>query len=268
MVIGKYYVTGAGEPFWNMAFDEWMFERVCRRKDSCGALLRLYSWESAAITIGYNQNLSTTVDLSLLEDDIPIIRRVTGGRAIYHDPTELTFSLMLDIEILPEGGRSLSKANERISRAVTDFLGRVGINAAWSERSDRSYSGRPAGHLKSCFGSVSKYEVLAGRHKIAGGAQRRIGTGLIHQGSIKLNGISDCPAIGQSGDFSEKKAAGSSEPQKHHEIGEISTTFAGVFSREFAIDFHPAQVAAEEPDEIETYKVFLRENCLGKRRFY
>ncbi|UCD93393.1 MAG: hypothetical protein JSU69_06355 [Candidatus Zixiibacteriota bacterium] len=264
--VGEYYVTPGGGPFWNMAFDEWLFDRVRRREDLSRAFLRLYSWASPAVTIGYNQDLSRVVDLTLLDDEIPVIRRVTGGRAIHHDPTELTFSLILDIAILSESRQSLSKTNGQISRAVTDFLRRMGINATRADRSDLSYLGGLSGHLKSCFGSVSKYEVLAGQNKIAGGAQRRLGSCLIHQGSIKLSGVSDCPAIGQSGSLSTADPPPRSFESR--QTGEISAMFAGVFSRRFSIDFQPKRISDRETPQIQFYEDILRENSLSKRRFY
>ena len=47
-----------------------------------------------------NQRDETALDFTKLNGINPI-RRITGGRAIYHDPSELTYSIAFDIDNLP-----------------------------------------------------------------------------------------------------------------------------------------------------------------------
>ncbi|MCK4573421.1 MAG: hypothetical protein KAU36_03575, partial [candidate division Zixibacteria bacterium] len=83
----------AAGPHFNMAFDEWLFARACESPGSI--MLRLYSWRPGAITFGFNQKEQTAVDCERL-NGTPLIRRVTGGRALYHDPSELTYAIAVN----------------------------------------------------------------------------------------------------------------------------------------------------------------------------
>lgn len=194
---GAYYYNPKSEPFFAMAFDNWLFDRIQNDKSFPRVILRLYSWKSPAITLGYNQNIVKAVDFNMLGEDIPVIKRITGGRAIYHDEKEITFSLTADLRIFPEKDRSLSKTNQLISGAVVKVLESVGVSSSWAKKSDSTFSLTASKRVESCFSSHSRYEILSPNGKIVAGAQRRVGDYFIHQGSLKINGISDCPAIGQ-----------------------------------------------------------------------
>jgi len=91
-----FYRHCAADPFFNTAFDEMMLDFVLGRPDVI--LLRLYTWMPGTITIGLNQEMERALDVSRL-GNTPLIRRVTGGRAVYHDPTELTYAVAVN----PEG---------------------------------------------------------------------------------------------------------------------------------------------------------------------
>ena len=61
--------------------------------------LRLYAWQPHAVSLGYFQALS---DFGDLPPGTPVVRRTTGGGAIFHGD-ELTYSLALDAIALPSG---------------------------------------------------------------------------------------------------------------------------------------------------------------------
>lgn len=267
MMVGRYYITPRGTPYFNMALDEWLFSRVRKESEFCGVILRLYSWKSEAITIGYNQLLQEAVDFSRLGDNVPIIRRITGGRAIYHDSTELTFSFSLNSEVLPCGLRTLSETNKMISDSVVEILNSAGINATGASRSDPSFKGSSRFRNKSCFGSLARYEIVSDGSKIAAGAQRRIGSYLIHQGSIKINGISECPAIGQTGEDGKKAYGSVNKRTKNYALDEFSVDFGRVFSSNLGMELENSEVSKGDGEEIERFRLNLVENILNRRRF-
>jgi len=262
MLAGKYYITAEGDPYYNMALDEWAFGKIQTDSRGCPAMLRLYTWNRGAITFGYNQKFEKAIDTALLEDEVPIIRRVTGGRAIFHDPTELTFSLIMNIDLLPGEKRSLGATNALISDALVAVLKRLGNPVSWLDQSDPDFIGGINGRMKSCFGSVSKYEIIAGVSKIAGGAQRRVGDSLIHQGSIKINGISACPAVGQE---PLEVTSGSNKQKMFYTISDFASIFGEVFGEIFGITFEPSDFFADELEEIGNLRVSLIEKCFEKR---
>ncbi len=257
---GEFYSHNAASAWFNMAFDEWLFERL-REKESPALYVRLYTWEKGAITFGYNQRYDKAVNSELLEDGVAVIRRITGGRAIYHDPSELTLTVAARTDLLPEQNRSLSATNRIISSAIVSALKAAGLETAWKRHSDREFVEKS--ELSSaCFDSVTRYEVTAGQNKIAGGAQRRIGNRFIHQGSLKVNGVTACPAVGQK----EAKA-----PRPEEEGGgrltldSFSPYLTGEFASVFGIPLRPVELNREERLQVADEMAFLKKNPLSKR---
>ncbi len=263
MKTGRYFITPLCDPYYNMALDEWLFFRLCNRRIENEAILRLYSWKTEAITIGYNQDISKTVDRPLLDRNVPIIKRITGGRAIYHDLSEITFSLIIGLDIMPDRLRSLSETNRLISQTLVNIFREIGIVTAWEKKSQEGLvSVDRRRDMKSCFNSVSRYELTAGRTKIAAGAQRRKGDYMIHQGSIKISGLAACPAIGQKADFtimSNRQIVG-----KIYSIDDISNVFCIHFSDRLGIDFKSSWFSSSEKVEIANYIKKFREKYYEK----
>lgn len=267
MESGEYFITPNGDPYFNMALDEWLFKRLRKKLSPCKAILRLYTWEREAITIGYNQSISKAVDWSKIPKELPIIRRITGGRAIHHDATELTFSLALDLGDLPHRLQALSETNRLISESVVKSFDILGIEAGWARTSDLSFKRDPGRQKKSCFGSLSQYEVISGQAKVAAGAQRRVESCLIHQGSIKINGISYCPAVGQGSNCGDCDNVTGDNRQHSVTIDDFSAVFGEVLSVNLGVDFRTSTFSPGELEEIERYRVNLTESCLNKRGF-
>lgn len=142
-------------------------------------LFRVYAFSQPTITIGYNQR-TDGLDRKLCEKEgIPIVRRPTGGRAILHH-NELTYSV-----VVPPGqvlsSLSVSESYRLISTALSEAFSLIGMNVGLMP-------GERGWHkTASCFASSSKYELSAGGKKLVGSAQRRLGKGLLQQGSILLD---------------------------------------------------------------------------------
>lgn len=172
--------------YFNMAFDEWLFEQVLKNRDQI--YLRLYSWsDRGGITFGVNQQLAKAVDLDRA-DGIPIIRRITGGRAIYHDPSELTYSVALNSRQLSEKeDLSLSESSQKIAQMLVLFLDKAGIESHYVRKSSPENARPDFFHRQPCFESFAKYELASAGRKVIASAQRRFEGCLLQHGSIKLN---------------------------------------------------------------------------------
>jgi lipoate-protein ligase A len=253
MKIGRFYITPTGEPFYNMALDEWLFEDIQKESSTSPVVLRLYSWKSEAITIGYNQKASKTIDRLLLDTDIPIIRRITGGRAIYHDLSEITFSFAVCLDMLPKNLRSLSETNRLISQTLIEILKEIGIKAFWGKKTlERNPNVRSDNRrTMSCFNSVSRYELVSDQSKVVAGAQRRKGCFMIHQGSIKINGIIACPAIGQRENFC--MSAKYKNSGIHYSIDDFFGVFERIFGAHFGFDFKTSRFSSSKQEEFERF---------------
>lgn len=78
------------DPYFNMAFDEYCL--VQKPFDSAF----FYIWRNRpSVIVGVNQDVYNEVNLEYLaENDISLVRRVTGGGAVYHDLQNVNYSIV------------------------------------------------------------------------------------------------------------------------------------------------------------------------------
>ena len=187
MVVAPLYMHHGADPFFNMAFDEWMFGCVLTQPGMI--LVRLYSWSPGAITFGLNQRESSAYDHAAL-GDTPAIRRVTGGRAIYHDPSEITYSVAINTQNLVHerlaGG--VSQSSTAIAETLAEFVRLQGVPADYQKQSSADNARPDFFHTAPCFASHARYELIAKGRKIVASAQRRLDEAFLQHGSIKLTG--------------------------------------------------------------------------------
>jgi len=103
----------------NMALDELLLERA--ERDRGAPVLRLYSFDPPAITIGAHQDPLEILDLEAVRSDgLDCVRRITGGRALLHEG-ELTYCV-----VAPAGaagfGNGRAETFMRISSALRAAL--------------------------------------------------------------------------------------------------------------------------------------------------
>lgn len=86
--------------YWNMALDEAVLN-ACSEKRSPNTL-RFFKWTPSCATIGKNQSLNDEINIKFAkEKGFNIIRRITGGGAVFHDSTgEITYSIICPIKFL------------------------------------------------------------------------------------------------------------------------------------------------------------------------
>lgn len=170
---------------YNMALDEVLFESA---EGMDRQLWRLYLWDPPAVSIGRNQKVRESVNLDILKrDKIEMVRRPTGGRAIWHCG-DVCFT---HCGISPSEGESMSAFKDdyiRTAETLVRFLDALGIRAQISP--GHAPSGSVRGAFKSpCFMSSGRYEITIGGKKIAGIAQYRTGNRFLIQGSIRLSPV-------------------------------------------------------------------------------
>ena len=80
--------------YWNMALDEAILKAVIEKRSP--NTLRFFKWNPSTINIGRNQSLSDEVDVKVAkEKGFDIVRRITGGGAVFHDQDrEITYSIV------------------------------------------------------------------------------------------------------------------------------------------------------------------------------
>jgi lipoate-protein ligase A len=186
-----------------MACDHMLAERVGR--GDAAPVLRLYAWHPPAVSVGYNQSLREVAHRipELTRQGIDVVRRPTGGAAVFHS-NEVTYSVAASRAggLLAGGPRA---ACGRIHAAIRAGLQSLGIAeltlhepartprpGAAAAPSGTGASGRPTS--EACFASASRSEVAWRGRKLVGSAQRRLGGALLQHGSILLDG--DQSALG------------------------------------------------------------------------
>ena len=176
----------------NMATDAFLLDLAGQKTES--PIIRIYGWDEPSITIGHHQRVERAVDISLL-GKTPIVRRVTGGRALLHDDLELTYAVAGDFVRFGSLGADLSDSYHLIAQAIIAFYKTCGWTAEMARR-DLPVSLSHARSLqKGCFATVSQYEITVGNAKVAAGSQRRSRNSFIQHGSIKLAVPLSHPAI-------------------------------------------------------------------------
>ena len=88
----RYYLeTGQVDPAYNLAFEEYV---LLNKKE--GDILMLWQNENAVI-IGRNQNTEEEIDRAFIEaHGVKVVRRITGGGAVFHDLGNLNYSFITD----------------------------------------------------------------------------------------------------------------------------------------------------------------------------
>lgn len=167
----------SNDPYQNMAIDEYLFRRACNEKT---AVLRIYSWDYPSITLGYFQDPEKDLNIQKIRDHkIPMIRRLTGGRAVFHDQ-ELTWSFSMGRDLFSPWMKKI------LFEAITGLI-RNGFDRLKQKTEIQIRSGRKSRGEADCFASASEYEIIDEKgHKILGSAQLLQEQGVFQQGSIPL----------------------------------------------------------------------------------
>ncbi len=91
--------------------------------------------------VGRHQALAQEIDLDYCrENDIGVVRRITGGGAIFLDPGQLGWELAFGRSTL--GITSLADLAREICEAVADGISRLGVEAGYRPRNDIEVGGR------------------------------------------------------------------------------------------------------------------------------
>ena len=140
---------------------------------------RLYSWATPTVSLGCFQQYADIA--SRLPVGMPVVRRITGGGAIWHEH-EVTFSLVgtLGSDGLPERA---SELYPRLHHAIRHALLAHGATLEVQPEStgDRRYQDEPR-----CFASPAANDLIYDGGKVLGSAARTRGQRLLIHGSLKL----------------------------------------------------------------------------------
>ena len=146
----KLYVNRNTDPYFNLAAEQYLMEH---EDDEVFMLWR----NDRSIIIGRNQNAYAEINRTFVDEHaIPVVRRLTGGGAVFHDLGNLCFTFI----VKHEAGQVMDFS--RFCRPIIESLQSLGVPAALSGRNDMTVEGR----------------------KFSGNAECVLGEKILHHGTI------------------------------------------------------------------------------------
>ncbi len=141
--------TTSHDPFFNQAFEDYVFRTF--REDEVLLLWR----NRPAVVVGCYQNICREVHVrALLEQNIPVVRRMSGGGTVYHDLGNLNYTLIT--------GQSGALDYDRCLAPVLRALNALDVPAQKSRTCDMTVDGK----------------------KISGSAQKIANGRVLHHGTL------------------------------------------------------------------------------------
>lgn len=141
--------SGSTDPYYNLAFEEYLFTAF--RGEEIFLLWR----NTPCVVVGSCQNICRETNVPALgRIGVPVLRRISGGGAVYHDLGNVNYSFLTNQKGGPDYGKSLTP--------ILEALGAVGV---------------PARRSRTC-------DIAIGEEKISGSAQRSAGGRLLHHGTL------------------------------------------------------------------------------------
>ena len=148
----KFITHSNNDAYFNLASEEYLL------KQTNGYYF--YLWiNSPAVIVGLNQNTLQEVNLAYTENsDIKVVRRLTGGGAVYHDNGNLCYTIIAPYEQNENNYR-------KFTAPIIEYLNQLGVKAEFSGRNDLTIGGQ----------------------KISGNAQTVYKDRIMHHGTILFN---------------------------------------------------------------------------------
>ena len=145
-----YFVYNSStDPYFNMAFEEYFLKH---KKEYYVCIWR----NEPAVIVGVNQNTISEVNTAYTEQNgIKVVRRLTGGDAVYHDLNNVCYTV-----IAPYCREE--QTFKVWSLPVVNYLKTLGVNAEFSGRNDLTVNGK----------------------KISGAAETVFNNRLMHHGTL------------------------------------------------------------------------------------
>ena len=126
----KYYLITHEivNPYFNIASEEYLL----KEKDG----FYYYFWiNEPAVIIGTNQNTLAEVNINYVEEkNIKVVRRLTGGGAVYHDLNNLCYTVIAPYNEKEDNYK-------KFTAPIIEYLNDLGVKAEFSGRNDITVNG-------------------------------------------------------------------------------------------------------------------------------
>ena len=122
----RYLIDTSIDPHWNLAAEEYLF------MNSTEPIFRLWQNDNAVI-VGRYQNTIAEINTKYIEENnIAVVRRLTGGGAVFHDMGNINFTF-IDKKI---EGEDSAMMFARFTRPIIEALKSLGVEAYLEGRND------------------------------------------------------------------------------------------------------------------------------------
>ena len=151
----NYIETGSTDPTFNLAAEQFVFENLDKNQEY------FMLWQNdKSIIIGKNQNTFFEINHNfVMKNGIQVVRRLSGGGAVYHDLGNLNFTYVVN-------DNNFNIINlHYFCEPILNVLRKIGINAEISSRNDITIQGK----------------------KISGNAQYKRDGRVMHHGTIMFD---------------------------------------------------------------------------------
>lgn len=224
----KYIITTETNPYKNLALEEFLLKNV--RNDEC----ILYLWQNEkTVVIGKNQNPWKECRIAELEaDDGKLVRRLSGGGAVFHDLGNLNFTFFATKE---------NYSVERQLEVILEAVKQLGIPAEKTGRNDISVEGR----------------------KFSGNAFYSDGVHCYHHGTILIKvdmsmlshylNVSRDKLVSKGVDSVRSRVANLTEYESSLNIDTMKKELIEAFRKVYG--FHPQQIDTAEIDPSELHRL-------------
>jgi len=166
----------------NMAIEEAIF--LARVEKAVPPTIRFWR-NDRAVLIGYSQNVNAGVNLKFCErGGIQVVRRFSGGGAVYHDLGNLNYTIVLDVDHQLIRGLDIAESYKFLCSGMIEGLRTLGVQASFRPSSD----------------------LFVGERKISGSAQSRKRGVVLHHGTLLVN--SDLDLLMEALDVRPEKVSG------------------------------------------------------------
>ncbi|WP_031368009.1 lipoate--protein ligase family protein, partial [Clostridium botulinum] len=134
----KYIDNSNIDPYFNLASEEYFL----RHKDDEYFIL----WrDEPCVVVGKNQNTLSEIDMDYIETNkVKVVRRQTGGGAVFHDLGNLNYTF-----IVKDDGKSFNDF-ERFCKPIIGVLKTLGVKAEFSGRNDLLIDGKKISGTAQC----------------------------------------------------------------------------------------------------------------------
>ena len=173
--------TGEAPGAWNMAVDEALL--LCVGSRGCAPAIRFFRWRPACLSLGYFQSARRDVDVERCRElSVDIVRRPTGGRAVFHHQ-EMTYSVAAP-DGHPAVAGGVEAAYRNIAAGLVAGLRHLGADARLAPPLPPGVALPRSG---ACFDAAAPSEVTVRGRKMVGSAQVRRDGAVLQHGALLLD---------------------------------------------------------------------------------